>query len=351
MPYLVLLLCLVFSACKKGHQVSHLASVSSNEQRSFIVIAHAEGESVIRNKLLNAIVEEKFPQGREESIIKESDELKGHAMSERDIKFYSEKESLMTKLVVSFSDRTEIYFLPPQMFVSDIAGSLNLAPEANKTFKWLKREGELTEAKKTLYLVSVNHEDLMENDKKYYKEFFDLKDLSVRTTFKVEKFREVILGLNYQFFKERPVMQNFTGRTVKCNRDLAEAGMCGQCVYKKLVPSGFFDKIENPSLDELGVYLSLDDQNVFLSGLGPQMIAPGQVSFQLKVESFAGQSLLKIDLEKRAPGSYSVGSNAVRDHLCKGDEGAGNISLNISSQLELKVEILGRGERLKEISL
>lgn len=351
MPYLLILFSLLFIACKKENQVSQHAVVKSSEQKSFITIAHNEGESVFRNKIMNAIVEGKFPDEKEVSALKKGDELIGYEMNKRDMELYRQREQESTKLIVSFSDRLEIYFVPKQVVVKGLIDQLGLRAEAQRRFKWLNADEVQTAPGQTLYLISINHEDLMENDKKFYQENYDLRDLPAKKSFSVESYREVLVNLKYQFFREVPVVKNFTGKKIPCSRELLESGGCGFCEYKKSIPSGQYQRAFNASLDELGVKMKLDGQDVTLANLAGQLKSAEEVIFRFTPETLVTGVALKIELEKINPLSRVVNLPVERNHLCTEDEGRGSITLGNKAHVDLKVTILGRGEKLRSIRL
>lgn len=351
MPYVLFFLCLLLGACgKKSNIISTPSVVSTSEQRSFIVIAHEKGSSVFRNKALNSIVETKFPSNNPNFEIKKGDELLGYDMSERDRAFYEHNERTMAKVIVSFTDRLEIYFVPRKVAIPEITSQLKLTPEAERKFKLINPNGRYTEEGNTLYLISVNYEDLMENDKKFYQENFDLQDLKERSAFYVESYKEMVLSMSYEFFKERDITKLFTGPTIKCSRDLIEAGTCGRCEYKKSVPSGNFDKIANPSLDDLGVGLKLDGETIKMGNLTAEMLAPGSVVFHLAPQALDVSVTLKVELEKKALPTYRISENVEELTYCASVP-RGYITLASKSSLSLKVKMLGRGEKLKDVKL
>lgn len=353
MPYLIILFSLFFAACKsKENAIGRHAVVSSSEQKSFITIVHNPGESLIRNKLLNLIVEETYPGKNPDFQIKPKEELIGYELSDRDMGIYHEHEKKMTKLVVSYSEHLEIYFIPRRVVISELVSQLGLKPEPGRIFKWLKFYTPSTSENTTLYLINVNYEDLMENDKNFYQLYYDLKDLGSKKELNVESYKEMELTMQYNFFKEVPVAQTFNGRKVICNRETRESGGCGQCSYSKLVASGKFERILVPSLDELGVKLKIDGREVLFGDLSSELVNQQEVKFRIRAEAFTTSPALKVEFFRVQPVSHTIDAGPANyTEACIGDEGRGLISLQRKSDIDLKVKVMGRGEALRKIVL
>ncbi|MBC7427592.1 MAG: hypothetical protein H7336_03205, partial [Bacteriovorax sp.] len=139
MPYLLILISLIFVSCGvKENALSKLpSSTYSLEQRTFITIKHEDGKSIIRSKILNQFVEEEIPSTEAAIQIDKGDELIGNEMDQRDLKIYAANEKSMAKIIVSFTDHEEIFFVPKDVPLKTITARLNLKPEAERVFKWI----------------------------------------------------------------------------------------------------------------------------------------------------------------------------------------------------------------------
>ncbi len=352
MPYLLLLVSLMFVSCKKDNQIKKSSTViQASEQRTYLSHSHGLGESKIRNKLLNQLVEEKFPTGKIENAVKNYDELEGLNLTKDDLNTYMEKERLMTKLVVSSTDRLDIYFLPRGVALNLIPGQLGIKAEAGRVLKWLSTPAATVEGS-TLYLIHVNHEDLMENDKTFYQETYNNADFADKKGFILNDGREAQISLKHDFYREQTVAQTFKGRIKSCSRDLMEAGECQECLYKRQIPSGQFALVPNVSLDEVGFRLMINGERFLTSELPSEFTSDGVVRFKIKSSEFLKSNQARVEIEKTAAPVYQSES-APYDYSghCVRSEGRESFSLQSKAQIYLSVKVLGRGDMLRAVSL
>lgn len=351
MPYLLLLISLMLVSCKKENLHKTNPVIMPAEQRSYLSHSHEIGDSQFRNKLLNQLVEQKFPTDKTDSVVKNYDELEGMNLTKDDLKTYMEKERLMAKLVVSYTDRLDVYFLPRGVALSNIASQLGLKAEAGRVLKWMSTADKTVEGQ-SLYLINVNHEDLMENDKKVYQEVYNYQDFNEKKGFVLADGREAEISLKHLFYKEQVVSQEFNGRVVKCTRDLMEAGMCGQCKYKRHIPSGSFGHVEDVSLDEVGFRMMINGERFLTSELPNELTSDGVIRFKIRSNDFLKNKQTVLEVEKTAAPVYEQQVYGFEyNDLCLKNEGRGSISLQSKADIFLNVKILGRGEMLRAISL
>lgn len=284
MPYLLILLSFVFVSCgpKKTHELSSAQFNSSLEQKSFQTITEADSILFLRGKLLNSFVEERFPSGDESNKIKNRDELTFAKISDRDLAIYKDKENSTAKVIVSYSDRTEIFFLPQNVPLEIIASKLNLKNEIDRKFKWVKTNITKTYSGAVLYLVSLNQEDLVQNDQNFNKETITLGQDFTAREMKLVAGKVLELSVDFSVFLEGEVGQQFAGRGVRCNRDLAEAGACGLCSYTRNVPSGSFNSTTTLPLNELGFSVKIGQQIFGLNEFNPLV---SNENFKIEINS------------------------------------------------------------------
>lgn len=352
MPYLFLIFSLFFVSCRKDNQLkSPPVTIAASEQRSYLSTPQEVNGSYLRSKLLNQIVEERFPSGKSEHVVKNYDELHDVPMSKKEMELYMEKERLMAKLIVSYSDRTDIYFLPRGVKIQDVPAQLGLSPEAGRVFKWINATPRTTEGF-TTYLVHVNHEDLMENDKKYFQEVFDYNDLSNKNGFVLVDGREAEITLRYNFYKEQAASQVYSGKVKSCNRDMMEAGECTLCSYKMLVASGKYQADTSLGLDDTGFRLMINGERFLTSELPTELKSNGILSFKIKAEGFLKGRQAMIEVEKTSPPVYQSTSSPF-DYTgnCAKVEGSNKMVLQSRAEIDLNVKISGRGDTLRAISL
>ena len=354
---LILSFMVTFVSCGKKDSNILKGSLGAEaiEQKDFLTIPHEDNNSLIRSKLLNSIVEKDFPAlvNNPDNAVKANDELSNFEISERDLKNYQQKEKNFFKVIVSYVDREEIYFIAERILLSELINRLELSPGGEgRVFKMFSTDNERTYKGGVIYLISLNHEDLMKNDQKYYKERISM----TRNSIVIDSYKTATLSVNYDFYMQKVAAQNFRGTlVVRCNRDLLEAGIpCGQpCEYKRNMPSGDFEKIAQTNLSHLGFGLKYSDRVFSINELAIGKQQAGSFEVEIKSPDMVGEDFYTLELvqmpsstyQRSAPGfDYSI--------MCDGQRNInGDVTLQSKVNFSMAVTLLGRGAELKKIKL
>ena len=352
MPYLLILLTLVLASCgqKKTNELSTPGFKSSLEQKTYQTITNKNSVNYFRGKILNSIVEEKFPSTIDVNKINSRDELTHVQMSDRDLTLYTTKERSSAKVVVSYSDRTEVYFLPENVPLEIIAAKLSLMPEADKTFKWLSSNITKTYNGAVLYLVSLNTNDIVQNDQNFYKESYSLGQNFINKDISLQAGKALELNVSYSVLLQDETAQQFAGRGVRCTRDLLEAGACGPCAYTRNVPAGTFSKTAPLPINQLGFSIKIGNQVLALNTFNP---IASEESFRIEINSsvYDLRDETEVQLLTTAPAGISkVNSGYNYTGFCSYTSDGVEVGLQRKVEASVSVSVLGRGaEFFKDI--
>lgn len=352
LPFIILTIAMLASCEKKENTIAEPIVIDSLEQKSYLVIPHGEDGSVIRSKLLNEVVEQSFPANKlvAEFKIKNNDELHGFAMSDRDMKSYQLKSSTMAKIVVSYSDHEEVYFLPQKIALDEITEELQLIPEKDRVLKVLPNEYLATSKGVAFYLVNVNHEDLMMNDQK----FFQSEAVEYKNSFLVDSYKAASLLVDYEFYLQKLSPQAFGGKKIRCTRDLIEAGMCGPtCSYTRNIPVNDYSVAVETDLAKLGFSVKYSDKTKSVSEFKVNKDMSAHFEVELESQQTIGD-VYSVEVVKTPSSTYQVYSAAYDySNMCGGADKNVAGDLTIQSQVNFKVKVVlkGRGIELKTIKL
>lgn len=354
--FIILSLALLASCGKKVNDLGSNQAMSAFEQKSFVVIPHEENNSVIRNKLLNMVVEESFPSKilNPENEIKNNDELQGFSMSEKDLVNYKNKNMSLAKIIVSYVDREEVYFLPERVLLSNLIKELEVTAGTDRAFKLINSGVDKTYTGGSFYLVSLNHEDLMKNDQKFFESSVtSLK--SVNQQIVIDSFKETVLIVNYDFYIQKLGAQSFGGKRIKCTRDLIEAGMCGTtCGYKMNMPSSVFEKAVVPQEDDLGLSVRFLNQVEKVGAKNLFAKKEGELTFKIHSQEAIGDSYT-VEVIQNASQSYPqrvTGYDYNSVDCAPADRNKfQDVALQSKVNLTVGFKTLGRGVELKSIKL
>lgn len=352
MPYLLILLSLIFVSCKqqKTNALSEAGVKSHLEQSAFLTVKNTQATSFFRGKILNTFVEEKFPTGLIAMQMKNRDELKHYAMDDRSLVLYGEKEKNSAKVIVSYSDRSEVFFLPENIPLETLAASLNLKPEAHKVFKWVTTNTTKTFNGVVLYLVSMNLEDIVKNDQNYFNEVIDLKNEFAGKKIGVTDGVVLEFKIAYSGYQQAEVAQSFEGARISCRRESLESGECGKCSFQRSVPAGHYLKIENLPLSESGITLRLGERVYLLNEFNPVVESNGLKltinASDYDLRNVEDSELMVSKLEALSKFSPNYGHSG----YCPDRSGGSVIGLDRKVEASVLVTVRGRGtELLKDV--
>lgn len=355
---IILSLSITFVSCgkKDSNLLQGSVGIEAIEQKDFLTIPHEDNKSLIRSKLLNSIVEKDFPAlvNNPDNGVKTHDELNDFEISERDLKNYQQKEKDFSKIIVSYVDREEIYFVAERILVTELIKKLELSPGGEeRVFKMFSTDNERTYKGGVIFLISLNHKDLMKNDQRFYKE----KIIMNKQSIVIDSYKTAILSVSYDFYLQKVSAQNFRDtKILRCNRDLIEAGIpCGSpCVYKRHMPSGEFEKVGQGNLNDLGFGLKYTDRVMAVNELGITRQKDGSFEIEINSHDMEGENFYRLELVQTPSSSYQKSSPGFDYNLmCEAGQKNvnGNVTLQSKVNFSMAVTLLGRGAELKKIKL
>ncbi|MBC7428610.1 MAG: hypothetical protein H7336_08370 [Bacteriovorax sp.] len=168
---------------------------------------------------------------------------------------------------------------------------------------------------------------------------------------KLVKGKIVELTFNYDVFIQREVASSFVGRSIKCTRDLAEAGMCGGCSYSRNVPSDNFDKTSPVKVSELGLVVRVGNNAMTIIGLTPVLVSENEFTIKLDAKNFEMANELEIHIDPFSLASVDKMTSGYNyTDTCQGRRESAGISLQRRVEANVLMKVSGRGyEILKNI--
>lgn len=351
---LIILSALVSCGKKQANNLGSSVSMVVFEQKVFTTIRKGQDKSLIRSKLLNLIVEQTFPPEtiNPENTVNKHDELHKYVMSDSELNLYEEKEKEFSKVIVSYHDREEIYFLPERVPVINIISELELSAGVDRVFKRVLTDYEKTYKGGVVYLVSLNHRDLMKNDQKFYRAKSDINLVNHSTT--IDNNKSAFLSIDYTVSLQKLVPKKFGGHIIKCTPELIEAGMCGlQCAYKKDVPSSEFEIVKEDKIEKLGFRIKYEDMLVNINDMQIMNKKEGYFEVKMDHQEALKDSYLVTIIQDDSEYYYKMTTGYDYTNMCSESERDVWKNETLSSKVNMVVTMhtFGRGAELLQIKL
>lgn len=349
---IVLIFVTVFSSCKNSQQLGTTSIPKVFESKSFLTLDFDLDDSILRRKLLNAFVVEQIGDNHiGDNKIKNGDEFEFLKMkldlNKRDLELYKDREKTHAKLIVSYSDKTEIFFLPPLILLSEALATLNLNTKSEQRF-YLHGQSKFTSAGQVLYGTYFSQEDLVVNDRHFYQVELSKKSLFMEGPIKIDEGQIASLYIVYKYFLESVSSRKLSGRARACTRDLMEAGMC-ECTYYKNVSNQILE-LKNPeNLEDLGLSFLIDGKSLTLNDLGilNENQKTNEISIDLDFSSISDNRKISFLFVQPSPLVKSFLSKAGNfEGHCYRSEGSTTELLKAEVEIEGKMIIKGRGYKL-----
>lgn len=287
-------------SCKGAdNKTAPVQIVSAYEQTPFLIISHNEGSSVLRSKLLH-LKFNTLMNFAPEFIIKSDDQFKlGKETFERSAGEQIEYEKFQknsAEVIVSYSDREEIYFVPTGILREQALADLGLKPESGKVLEWAPGTPSVLSKKSIYYLLSSSPEELVENDRKL---FFSKTEPSSETqkSFSFSPNQKVVIHFALEYFLKETAVELISGGSPGvCKSDMREAGLCEPCRAKIEKTTGRLSKAQW-ALQDLGLVLLLNGKEISLAELSPVFSEVGKsIEVELDIRKVAPDKVLTLQL-------------------------------------------------------
>jgi hypothetical protein len=269
----LIILSILAMSCKKENVIDNPTPSLRAFSRNALTIKHDENASLMRNKILNSFVEEKFPSNNVANAINVHDELLDADMIQRDLSDYIEYEKNMSKLVVSFSDHLEIYFLPTGFPIDKATSILNLKTESGRVFRWIKHSAVKANPGGKFFLASVNLEDIVKNDQNFYQENKGANKNVRQLSYNVVPGTALEVTGEFDLYRQKETVVEVLGTNTYCRyaHGLGGDPGCGQCKYKMESVSNEYEKMPSPSITEIGLKIKLNEGDYSIDELKPEL--------------------------------------------------------------------------------
>jgi hypothetical protein len=361
MPLLILLLSLIISSCgrpKDNAMRGEQPYIARGENKVFLSLEHPHDASLLRQKLLNTVVQSALKEPlrktsdkiffRDEFIINNT---KRDILAQDEV-IYKENELWMSKVIVSYQDRLEVYFVPDQILISRLVAVLNLKADADREFLWVNPHLSATAKGSTFYLLSFNHDDLIANDESFYQEEYDwgadysTKELNILKNQKLE------ILVNYNFMAQTGVPQRFKGsNSLKCSWEYIESGtFCGQHYYTRIVNGGSFEKAQMNDLAKLGLDIEVGKKFYNPTQLNAHLVSDGFFKISVNPSELVDLDSYRIAFKAFTPPAYiKKVMNYDLTPGCNPIHTSATEAFSAQSSFKIRLKVIGRGERLRSI--
>lgn len=344
MNYLLIFISLLFFSCGKKNSIQKIENSNHLDSQAFLTVEYNGGISSLRKKILNAFVEEKNPKSKFKREIEHHEELVGLIMGKNELESYEENERNMAKIIVSYPEYSEIYFLPEYISLDLIVQKLGLKKEAGRRFKWVHTDALTTYSGGVFYLASVSLSDIVYNDQFFYEEILDLKDQFLKKEIKILPGKSVEVIIEHQLFNQEEITDIFQGRASSCSNDMREAGMCTPCSYKRKVPGEKYILVPSLPAKELNLAIKYGDKISSLKELNFQEITTNKINVNLIDPDFEKMNVMNIEFylaEVPSIVKKTEGFEYADRCINRNEEGKISLQQKIEARVQLKVK--GRG--------
>ncbi len=230
---LIFLTALTFTSCKgTGNQTSGAQVVSAYEQKAFLIIPHNNDSSVLREKLLNIKLN---------NLLKLNSQIKPEPLDEfrlgsetfqtnrtEQIEFQKLLDS-SAEVVVSYSDHSEIYFVPTGIVKDQALMDLKLKPEEGRVLDWAEGTPGVLSKGATYYILSASKEDMLANDRKHSIVKHQPSE-DIKSSYFFSSNQKIVIQYSLEYFtKDTTVVALNSKLRMTCKSDMREAGLCEPC--------------------------------------------------------------------------------------------------------------------------
>lgn len=338
------------------NETSKNLSQSSNDilpKTPQLILPHTPHASLLRSKLLLQLINREF-KTKELIKITSADEFKFTDKSEIRKQFnldeFQKKSELNARVIVSNAQNVSAYFVPANVPVKSLINELNIPEEENRSLVWMSPDEGTTQAGQVIYILSVNHEDLMEMDRMTHSEVLNIDTKAAQQKLNLKYGQVAEIEFQFEYFVQTLQVQKFRGNTMKCRPDDVEAGLCEPCTFDREVPFTQYKSQAIASFNDLGFDITLGGKSVELNDLSPKF-ANNNLSILINASNLSLAEDLNFQFILN-PRAFSVVTNGFNfGNRCAQKSFANTEILQSKAQSTMKVKIYGRGTLLKKIKL
>lgn len=213
-------------SCKKSPQTSHKINLPF-DARPFSINNTSFNESILRKKLLHAIY-----IAQKVSVQADADKIVPEDLE--DIHDDVNYNYNFSKLIVSYADREELYYIPEGIDKKDLLSALSLKLESGKSWVWKSD----IKKRQTAYLIETSSTEVLVNEKLF-------SSTVTNSLSEIYPFQTIEISL--QVSKSIPIFTSVAKRSRFPNcRDYESPDVC-YCEYAKTIPNGSYSSFSNIS--------------------------------------------------------------------------------------------------------
>lgn len=239
---------LTLFSCKEGNNRTSIGSGQTNgplEQKAFLVIPHESGDSILRQKLLHLNLASILKQSSNVKV-DQGDEFKFTAgnfdLTKGESLQYETLKTSQAKVIVSFSDHTDIHFVPDGLLRAQAFIDLGLKEAEDLRFSWAPSTPEVFTKGSTYYLLGSSTKELLVNDQNF--SFLKLeRTKEVNRAYTFSRFQKIAIYFHADYFKKQTTYALIPAATRSCKREQIEDGSC-DCRAKIERATGSFQKAD-----------------------------------------------------------------------------------------------------------
>lgn len=348
MKHSLLLISILFAtvACKNTNSTS--TEIADRKlpfnTEAFLRLENIEIKSNMRQKFLNSTLSKKLKSDFE---IKEFERLTEEELLEASslnpLEYYRLKEN-SAEIVISFSDRIEVYFVPTGISKEKVLLQLGIVPDEGSDFFWIETPDAYLMNKKTYYLTSTTIKELKENDinfnqnienlgEDFNEKYFSFSNsqiikLKIKTDYRVKETTNVALvGANQSGY-------------VRCD---LESGNCKPCRYKIEAVTGNYIKRDLTTAGIVDLDIIINGKNYPMAELNPTRDGNGDFIVILDLKKITDSSLVSIEFHKNIQYPVTKTANGFDySWSCINKNVSTNIDITPSLKINLEMNVLGR---------
>ena len=312
------------------------------DTKSFLSIPHHNAKTSIRNVLLNAFVEPNISK----SGFKARIELDSSPMSASELKRYEEKELEFAKILVSHSSIAEVYFVPANIHLRDLPAKLGLTSETGKKLKWLNSDDDdVTVLGKSYFLVSLNHNDLIANDLLFYSKTIVLNENFNNAPLRLAVGSKVEVNVQYSYFQENVMVADPREVDGGCVEIIC------RCTIQEEIKSGVFSPAQIATLSDLNFLMAINGQWELVNESKVKSATNGSFSFEVNPNLLHTKEYDLQFMKNEASGISQRFNTHIITGMCYQPDTSHNGVLKRKANFSVTVNVLGRGENLRQIEL
>lgn len=290
------LLAITITACKGTNNKTSGPMHMPFEQKSYLIISHLDDSSILREKLLNIKLNRLLKQSINQKI-EDNEEFKfrreSYQRNINDIASFEKMKSSSAEIVVSYEDRTEIYFVPAGILRDQALVDLKLKAEPESVLSWGIETPAILSKGQAYYLLSSSKEDLLKNDVKFTMTKFD-PEADTQKVYTFSRYQRITFNFQFDYYVKETNFKEISGGPMRsCKSEMREAGMCEPCMAQIETSTSRLVK-SNWSLDSFGLVVLIDGKEYSVGNFKPRLTESGKLSFSINLNQLANGNEVKV---------------------------------------------------------